>query len=296
MKQTISNGELTLCVDSMGAEITSLTRNGKDIIWWGDKTYWGEHCPTLFPCIGGNSEGVLRLEGKEYPLKKHGFAKEMEFRLDEATEDSLTYSIGQSEDTLKAFPYHFQFAITYKLTGNSLQVTWHVRNDSSGHMPFMVGAHPALVLPGFNAGDSIHGYLRFPEVDCLQSTHTQTHGLAEPSKVELFPLTDHTLPLTNETFADDTILDCTGRVSRVELLSKEHEPLVRIDFHMPVLALWAPQSGCCPFVCVEPWAGCCDEWQSQTPFDRRPYVNSAAPQEEWTLSYTISVLPASIYR
>ena len=105
MKQTIKNGQLALCVDSKGAEITSLTSDGKDIIWWGDAEYWGEHCPTLFPCIGGNSGGVLRLGGKEFPLRKHGFAKCMEFVLEEATEDSLTYSLTQTSETLKAFPF-----------------------------------------------------------------------------------------------------------------------------------------------------------------------------------------------
>lgn len=93
MKQTIKAGQLTMCVDSMGAEIISLKKGDKDIIWWGDAEYWGEHCPTLFPCIGGNSRGVLRLGGKEYNLKKHGFAKGMEFTLEEATEHSLTYSL-----------------------------------------------------------------------------------------------------------------------------------------------------------------------------------------------------------
>ena len=85
MKQTIKAGQLIMCVDSMGAEIISLKKGDKDIIWWGDAEYWGEHCPTLFPCIGGNSGGVLRLGGKEYNLKKHGFAKGMEFTLEEAT-------------------------------------------------------------------------------------------------------------------------------------------------------------------------------------------------------------------
>lgn len=290
MEHTIKNGQLTLCVDSKGAEITSLTSGGKDIIWRGDTEYWGEHCPTLFPCIGGNSGGVLRLGGKEFPLRKHGFAKCMEFTLEEATGESLTYSLTQTGDTLKSFPYAFRFSITYRLEGGILHVTWRVRNDSGETMPFMVGAHPALVLPGFNAGDSVHGYLRFPEVDCLLSTHTKTHGLAEPGRTEPFPLTDHLLPLGNDTFAGDTILDCTGRISRVELLGKEREPLVRVDFHMPVLALWAPKAGCCPFVCVEPWAGCCDEWQGEKPFDRRPFVNKAEPGKEWTLSYTLSVL------
>lgn len=290
MKQTIKAGQLTMCVDSMGAEIISLKKGDKDIIWWGDAEYWGEHCPTLFPCIGGNSGGVLRLGGKEYNLKKHGFAKGMEFTLEEATEHSLTYSLGPTEETLQAYPFAFRFFITYELEGDTLHVTWRVRNDSKEKMPFMVGAHPALVLPDFDAADSVHGYLRFPEVDCLQSTHTFTHGLAEPEKIENFLLTDHLLPLTNDTFAGDTILDCTGRVSRVELLSKERQPLVRIDYHMPVLAMWAPKNGCCPFVCVEPWAGCCDEWQSEKPFDLRPYVNSVEPGQEWKLSYTITVL------
>ena len=42
MKQTIKAGQLTMCVDSMGAEIISLKKGDKDIIWWGDAEYWGE--------------------------------------------------------------------------------------------------------------------------------------------------------------------------------------------------------------------------------------------------------------
>ena len=94
----------------------------------------------------------------------------------------------------------------------------------------------------------------------------------------------------NDTFAGDTILDCTGRISCVELLDKNKVPRVRISYDMPVLALWAPKSGCCPFVCVEPWAGCCDEWQSLKAFSERPFVNIAAPGQDWTLSYTLTVL------
>ena len=120
MKQTIKAGQLTMCVDSMGAEIISLKKGDKDIIWWGDAEYWGEHCPTLFPCIGGNSGGVLRLGGKEYNLKKHGFAKGMEFTLEEATEHSLTYMLGPTEETLQAYPFAFRFFITYELEGDTL--------------------------------------------------------------------------------------------------------------------------------------------------------------------------------
>ena len=290
MKQTIQNGVLTLCTDSRGAEVISLKKNQEEIIWWGDSEYWEEHSPTLFPCIGGNSGGVLRLDGQEYALRKHGFAKIMEFQQEEVTQDSVTYMLRATDETLAAFPFQFRFSIRYRLEGNTLQVTWNVKNDSSTPMPFMVGAHPALVLPSFEASDQVHGYLRFPEVDCLLSTHTLTHGLAEPDRVEPFPLTDHLLTLGNDTFAGDTILDCTGRISCVELLDKNKVPRVRISYDMPVLALWAPKSGCCPFVCVEPWAGCCDELQSQKEFSERPFVNIAAPGQDWTLSYTLTVL------
>lgn len=290
MNSTISNGRLTLVVNSLGAEITSLKRGEREIIWCGDKKYWGEHCPTLFPCIGGNSDGVLRLDGKEYPLRKHGFAKCMEFQLEESAPTSLTYSLSPTADTLQAFPFHFRFLINYSIEGNDLRVTWRVINDSEKEMPFMVGAHPALVLPDFHEDDSLHGYLRFPEVNTLESTHTKTHGLAEPDRIETFLLEDHLLPLQNDTFSGDTILDCTGRIGLVELLDKHQKPLVRISYKMPVLAMWAPQNGCCPFVCVEPWAGCCDEWLSQRSFDKRPFVNHVAPHDEWSLSYTLSVL------
>ena len=98
------------------------------------------------------------------------------------------------------------------------------------------------------------------------------------------------LPLTNTTFTCDTLLDTRGLNQSVTLLDKARKPILTLQHKMPVLALWAPKNGCCPFVCVEPWAGCCDEWQSEKPFDQRPYVNSVEPGQEWKLSYTITVL------
>ena len=285
----IRNERLALQVSSLGAEIQHLILDGKrDVMWSADPKYWDEKDPILFPCVGGNWAGQIIVAGKSFALEKHGFAKNMEFELTKQSENSLTYAITDTIDTHKKYPFAFRFEVTYTLSGTTLSVCWNVHNPNATRMPFMVGAHPAFSLPDYNDGE-VHGYLQFKEVDELLSTPTLPFGYTQPELTEEFSLTDHLLPLTDNTFKCDTILDRTERVSEVSLLDKEKKELVALKFNMPVLALWAPNNGQCPFVCIEPWSGCCDNYQHKGEFIERPFVNTVPPFGTWTNTYSIEV-------
>lgn len=291
----IRNQHLALCIDSHGAEVVSLQNihTGRQVIWNADPQYWDEHSPILFPCVGGNWNGHITIDNQSYALPKHGLVKHMDFTLTSQTEDTLVFSVQADEQTLQSFPYHFSLHAIYQLNDRSLQVSWVVKNhESELDMPFMIGGHPAFLLPDFDATDSIHGYLQIPQVDCLVSSPTLPHGFVMPQKAELFPLDhEHRLSLMNDTFRCDTILDLRGMAQQAVLLDKTGRQLQEIIMNeVPVLALWSPQDGCCPFICVEPWWGCCDSYESSTPFNLRPFVNNVTPQGTWKQGYQINVL------
>jgi len=50
MLYTIKNGAMTVTVDSLGAQLMSITAaDGTEYLWNGDKTYWGGRAPVLCP-------------------------------------------------------------------------------------------------------------------------------------------------------------------------------------------------------------------------------------------------------
>ena len=50
----ISNGQIAIQIDSMGAELKSFKRmdTGTEYMWEGDPAYWKRTSPILFPIVG----------------------------------------------------------------------------------------------------------------------------------------------------------------------------------------------------------------------------------------------------
>ena len=120
---TISNSQLTAQIKSYGAELCSLrNQNNKEYIWEGNPDYWGKHSPILFPIVGTLKNNCYQHNGLKYTLARHGFAREMDFELVDKKENSVTFSIQSSEETLKVYPFIFELQIRYTLNENSLNI------------------------------------------------------------------------------------------------------------------------------------------------------------------------------
>lgn len=301
---TNKNKTLTLCVDTLHAEpIALLNEKGKNLLWQGDPAYWNRHDPILFPTIGNCCDKQIRVKGLPYPMPKHGFAHQGPWTVVEQTqseegEGRLLLEFRDSPETRKHYPFTFCVQQEFVVQNdNTLRVTWHVMSHE--RLPFMIGAHPAFVLPEFNSEDEIHGYLRLNTPEIVSHVVLPDGFLHEETETTVLQACDtegqkdsshYLLPLTNTTFLGDTLLDTRGLNTEVTLLDKEKRPLITLRHHMPVLALWAPKNGCCPFVCIEPWCGCCDAPNYQNEFCQRPFVQHTTPDREWTQSYTIEVI------
>ena len=96
--EQIKNEQLTVEISSLGAELQSIKdAQGNEYLWDGDEQYWNRHSPILFPIVCGLWKDTYRIDGKEYQLGRHGFARDTEFQLISKGEDRISYALTDSE-------------------------------------------------------------------------------------------------------------------------------------------------------------------------------------------------------
>ena len=153
--KTLKNTALTLNISLHGAELTSIRDSfGREFLWQADPAFWKRHSPVLFPIVGSLWEKHFRVNGREYEMGQHGFARDMDFRLVSEREDEMWFELKSSPETLAKYPYKFTLRIGYRLEANKIHVMWEVSGDDSQTMWFQIGAHPAFYLPRFVYGGS----------------------------------------------------------------------------------------------------------------------------------------------
>ena len=109
--ETLKNDMLTVEVSRAGAELQSIRKGDTEYLWQGDPAYWGRRSPVLFPIVGSVWEKKYRVDGKEYELGQHGFARDMVFELGSSSETEARYRLGSTEQTKSRYPYDFVLEI-----------------------------------------------------------------------------------------------------------------------------------------------------------------------------------------
>lgn len=251
MNTTISNSTISISVKHAGAELFSLQdNNNKEYIWEGNPDFWGKHSPVLFPIVGTLKNNTYTIEGKAYELPRHGFARDMEFQLIDKTENSLTFSLEFTAETLKKYPFEFELQLIYTLENSSLHLEYKVINKSSSKMPFSIGAHPAIALPG-----NFENYsLQFEKEETLKYYLLENDLISNRTKV--LETRDNKVPLNYKLFENDALIFKTLNSKSLTILEEE-KPYVQVDFKdFPSLGIWTKDKA--PFICIEPWLGYSD--------------------------------------
>ena len=90
MRIKLENEKIAIEVNSLGAELTSLKKleDALELLWQGNREYWEDQSPLLFPIVGGLPDNQYQLDGKVYKISSHGFAKDCEFQLVKKDKDS----------------------------------------------------------------------------------------------------------------------------------------------------------------------------------------------------------------
>lgn len=292
MNIQLTHGVITAEISTLGAELQSLRRNGTEYLWQGNPAFWGGRSPLLFPNTGRVWDNHYRHNDKTYQIDIHGFARKMEFTIVEQTADKAVFGLHSTDETLLQYPFPFMLFVTYQLTGKGLEVTWFVRNEGTEEMFFQIGAHPAFNLPDFDPADSVRGYFSFGTTKPMNYLIPLEKGCVDPSQPHELQLDqERMLPITAKTFDIDTYVIDSADITSCTLLTPERVPWLTVNFHMPILALWAPtvQHPDCPFVCIEPWCGACDTVGYDGVLADRRVINRLAPATHFLNTYSITL-------
>ena len=90
---TITNENLEVVLDSAGAVLHSIQKGGAEYLWQGDPKYWQRRDANLFPYVGRLTDDRYLLEGKAYPMTRHGFCIGTEFAVTEQTAASIRFTL-----------------------------------------------------------------------------------------------------------------------------------------------------------------------------------------------------------
>ncbi|MDO4458584.1 MAG: aldose 1-epimerase family protein [Clostridia bacterium] len=242
-------------ISPLGAELKSLKFGTTEYLWQGDSIHWDESAPVLFPIVGALRDNHTYIDGKEYSIPKHGFAKNMLFEVSEQSESSVTLTIHETEETLACYPYKFRFSVRYELESFSLRTTFIVENLDDREMLFCVGGHPGINIPlfaGENFGDYTVIFEKEENISCPKVDLTQC--LINPTEEE-FHLTGNTIALRHNLFSTDALIFDEPKSESLAIVNREGHG-VKVNFaEFPMIALWS-SSDSGNFVALEPWQGC----------------------------------------
>ena len=256
--QTLKNNQLTVKINPKGAELTSIFNheNQTEYLWNADPKFWGKSSPVLFPIVGALKNNVYRFEGQQYTLSRHGFARDREFIVEKSKENSVIFLLTHDENSLKIYPFKFEFRLIYSLENNTMNVTYSVKNIGENKMYFSVGGHPAFALPLAENTTYDDYYLEFNKTETFKRWGLTTEGLINTQPFDFLKDTSQ-LNLTKKLFYDDAIVFKNIESTSVILKSKKTNRQLKFDFGgFPYVGIWAAKDA--NFVCIEPWCGIAD--------------------------------------
>lgn len=285
---TLRSPELSASISTQGAELQSLKMaDGLELMWQADPKVWARHAPHLFPIVGRLKNDTLHHEGKTYNMTPHGFARDSEFVCAEHSATQCTMLLKDSEQTRARYPFVFELCITHALEGNTLVITYALRNPAHTDLLASVGTHPAFNWP-LKAGIERTAHRMTFERDEPAPIRRVAGGLIKAQSFPT-PVKNRVLTLEDALFVDDVII-FDPLNSRALTYTAPGAPQIRVSFpDFPHLGIWTkPGAG---FVCIEPWQGHASPEDFDGEFRAKPGVVAIAPQEERTWQYKVAVTP-----
>jgi galactose mutarotase-like enzyme len=275
-----------------GAELTSIQYNGKEILFQGAQVldnngniYWKRQAPILFPIVGQLKNSQTQIEDKTYEMSQHGFARDMDFEEISKTENKHHYMLKYNEGTLKKYPYKFELHVIYEIIGDTLTVTYKVKNIDDKIIYFGLGGHPA-----FNCDYSNGEYeIVFSENEDKIVFLKLKNGLIDTEKAQNI-LQDNKIYLKEDTFDNDAVIMKNLKSNKVILQNHEtNQKILEFDFTgFPYLALWSKKGA--PFVCIEPWQNTADKIDSVQIYKDKENIIELPKDKKYQCKFMIKIL------
>lgn len=245
MQATISSNNVKAVIDSFGAELVSLQNGGgTEYLWQADPAVWKRHAPVLFPFICNTASKKYTVNGGEYALANHGFARDSEFESLYANGTEAGFRLVSSEETKKLYPYDFELYIKYAAADSRIGVSYIVKNTDSRDIFLFIGGHPAFNVPDFD-----DYFVRYEKPETISR-----------NGVLIADNTDE-VPISHGLFSDDVFMKDKPASSWIALVSRKEGTKVKLSYDKSgCIAVWSSYfedkalTEKAKFVCLEPWS------------------------------------------
>lgn len=281
----IGSGALAAAINPLGAELSSLTdADGRELMTDANPAYWTGRAPLLFPIVGAVAGDRYRLDGRDYAMPKHGFARRSTFAVVEHGEAHAAFRLTASEATRTSYPFDFALTIDFRIEGATLRIETTLANPGDRDLPASFGYHPAFAWPLPYGGAKAEHRMMFDAAEPGALLALSPDGLIVGERAS--PLEGRVLDLRDELFADDALI-WSPVESRGLTYGVEGKPNLRIAWEAPELGVWTKPGAA--FVCVEPWWGHADPAGFAGNIWDKPGIMRLAPGERRTFSMAVTL-------
>ena len=270
----IENEILKVSINTKGALLTSINdkRNDEELLYQIEKDSWPFQDVQIFPIIGATNYRV-----KDFKLSsptRHGFIRNMEFKVINKTNETATLRITSNEETKKLYPYDFEFFITYSLKFDKLTITTKVLNLSNETLLCMYGAHTAIKANENAILNLGKGYTQYKLIDGLIS---EKGTLIDDNKIQL----------NKDYFKKEDTVVIDNTFDKLIIKNGFNHDVI-YTFDAPLFALWS-RNDTGNFVCLEPWWGISNVTNEEIELKDTKFINEIKKEKEFTYSLTFQL-------
>jgi len=291
-EQVIIAGDgLSATISALGAELTSLKDSvGRELMTDADPAFWTGHAPLLFPVVGKPARETIRVDGRAYAMKQHGFARRMTFAVTGQAPDRATFVLTDSAETRAIYPFAFRLEVTFGIVGATLSIDVAIENPGEVPLPASFGFHPAFAwpLPGGGAKEAHRITFSTDEPEALR--RIDADGQIAPER-RASPLDGRTLDLRDDLFVDDALIWDRLHADRVTYHGDGGARLEIAFPDTPMLGIWTKPGA--HFICIEPWHGIADPAGFIGDFRDKPGVFEVEPGSAKRIAMRVTLLAES---
>ena len=290
MRETIIENEiLKVRFRHVGAELCSLFDKRDEIehMWEASPDFWPRHAPILFPCVGESKEGKITVDGTEYPMGRHGFARHELFSVVGQGKEHVEFELRSDPGTLRQYPFDFTLRIKYELVGNRITQSFEVINSGINEIGFQIGGHPAFAVP-FKQEEQYNDYRVCFDSSMNLDRWLLTEGGLYSGESRPFLNQDSHFDLFYDLFKEDALVFKNIPSKKVWIQHRDGGKKLKMEYDgFPHLGIWSiPKAN---YVCLEPWIGCADMADQPSDFFSKDSLVRLQPSEKHQAYFTVSL-------
>jgi galactose mutarotase-like enzyme len=285
----IENEYLKVEVTLNGGSLTSIfnKKTNREMLYQKDERSWMGQDVVIFPIIARLKDQECIIDNNVYKMKTHGLIRYAVLDIIDHKDNEITLGYKYNEETLKQYPFKFNFEVRYVLNDNSLIIEYRVYNLDDKDMYFNVGGHPALIVDGYETETKfVYDDVKLlfnEEYEVDQFFLDETGSLISHNDLVLLPKEfEMTKDIIEE--AKTLIYDVTD-INDVTLVSKDKKIVFDIS-KCNVLAIWT-NPGFGNYICIEPWWGMPDFIDTNKVLSDKQLIQFLKPNDKYITDYKI---------